>query len=166
MAARRSSTSQRGRLLAVPLALPSSVLTNPFGDDVNVYKVGVQAASGASGRHAGGKMFCLISLRDDPGILTVKVAPEHAAALVREHTAIEPGYHMNKRHWVSVTFDGTLDDALLRELVEDSYDLTLSTLTARARFNVDPDRFPLPPDRAVAPAPSRPRRPPRDTTAP
>ncbi len=165
MAARRSSTSQRERVLALPLTLPGSVLTNPFGDDVNVYKVGVQAVSGAAGRHAGGKMFCLISLGEDPGIMTVKVAPEHTAALVRGHAAIEPGYHMNKRHWVSVRLDGTLDDTFLRELVEDSYDLTLSTLTARARFDVDPDRFPLPPVRAVLAAPSRPRRPPRDTTA-
>jgi predicted DNA-binding protein (MmcQ/YjbR family) len=166
MAARPSPTSQRERVLPLPLTFPGAVLTNPFGDDVNVYKVGVQAASGAAGRHAGGKMFCLISLRGDPGTMTVKVAPEHVAGLVRGHAAIEPGYHMNKRHWVSVTLDGTLDDAFLRELVEDSYDLTLSTLTARARFDVDPDRFPLPPVRSRAAAPSRPCRPPRDTPSP
>ncbi|HSN05760.1 MAG TPA: MmcQ/YjbR family DNA-binding protein [Candidatus Angelobacter sp.] len=160
-----SSPSQRDRFLAAPLDLPGSVLTNPFGDDVNVYKVGVRAASGARGRHDGGKMFCLISLGDDTGLLTVKVAPERGAALVRESPAITPGYHMNKRHWVSVRLDGTIDDAVLRELVEDSYDLTLSTLTARARFDVDPDRFPLPRVRSV-PVSSRGRRRPRGTASP
>lgn len=147
-------TSQRERVLGLPLELPGSTLTNPFGDDVNVYKVGVRPAPGVTGRHSGGKMFCMIGLRGDPGIITVKVVPDHGAALVREHAAIEPGYHMNKRHWVSVTLDGTVDDLLLRELVEDSYDLTLSTLSARARFEVDPDRFPLPPARTVAGPPA------------
>ena len=51
---------------------------------------------------------------------------------------------MNKRHWISVTLDGSVPDDVLRELVEDSYDLVVSTLTARQRFDVDPDRFPLP----------------------
>lgn len=147
MAARRRSISQRERMVALPLTFPGAVLTNPFGDDVNVYKVGVAADSGTGGRHAGGKIFCLISLWAEPGLMTLKAAPEHVTALVREHPAIQPGYHMNKRHWVSVTLDGTLGDDYLRELVEDSYDLTLSTLTARARFDVDPDRFPLPPVR-------------------
>ena len=149
MAGRGRRTSQRDRALALPLALPGAALTHPFGDDVNVYKVGIRSGSGATDRHAGGKMFCLISLWGDPGTMTVKVVPDRGAALVREHAAVEPGYHMNKRHWVSVTLDGTLTDDLLRELVEDSYDLTLATLSARARFEVDPDRFPLPPARTV-----------------
>ena len=166
MAARPSPTSQRERVLPLPLAFRGAVLTNPFGDDVDVYKVGIQAASGAAGRHAGGKMFCLISRRGGAGTMTVKAAPEHVEGLVRGHAAIQPGYHMNKRHWVSVTLDGTLDDAVLRELVEDSYDLTLSTLTTRARFDVDPDRFPLPPLRSRTPASSRHRLPPRDAPSP
>jgi predicted DNA-binding protein (MmcQ/YjbR family) len=149
MAGRGRTTSQRDRALALPLELPGATLTHPFGDDVNVYKVGLRSGSDAADRHAGGKMFCLIGLRDDPGVITVKVVPDRGAALVREHAAIEPGYHMNKRHWVSVALDGTVDDDLLRELVEDSYDLTLATLSARARFETDPDRFPLPPARSA-----------------
>jgi predicted DNA-binding protein (MmcQ/YjbR family) len=138
-------------VLALPLGLPGAVLTHPFGDDVNVYKVGVTAASGAPGRHSGGKIFALVGRWDEPGSITLKVVPEHGARLVREHDAVAPGYHMNKRHWITVTLDGSVDDALLLELVEDSYDLTVSTLTARARFDVDPDRFPLPPPRGSRP---------------
>ena len=70
--------------------------------------------------------------------------PDHGAALVREHAAITPGYHTDKRHWITIALDGSLDDELLGELVEDSYDLVVSRLTARMRFQVDPDRFPLP----------------------
>jgi predicted DNA-binding protein (MmcQ/YjbR family) len=128
-------------MLAVALQLPGAVLTNPFGDDVDVCKVGVDPAAG---RHAAGKMFALLGV-DEPALLTLKVVPERGADLVREHPAITPGYHTDKRHWISVRLDGSLDDALVGELVEDSYDLVLSTLTARTRFAVDPDRFPLPP---------------------
>lgn len=144
MAARRTP-DQRSRALALPLDLPGAVLTHPFGDDVNVYKVGLATATDAGiGRQAGGKLFAMIGLWGDPGIITLKAEPEVALALVDEHPAIEPGYHMNKRHWISVTLDGSVPDGLLRELVEDSYDLVVSTLTARQRFDVDPDRFPLP----------------------
>jgi predicted DNA-binding protein (MmcQ/YjbR family) len=144
MAARRTP-DQRTRALAMPLELPGATLTHPFGEDVNVYKMGIATATDAgTGRHAGGKLFALIGLWGDPGVITLKVDPEVGPSLIAEHAAIEPGYHMNKRHWISVTLDGSVPDTLLRELVEDSYDLVLSTLSARQRFDVDPDRFPLP----------------------
>ena len=148
MAGRRAPRPQRERVSAFPLGLPGAVLTHPFGDDVDVYKVGVQPASGAGARHPGGKMFCLVSQYGDPGMMTLKVDPDHGAELVRDHVAITPGYHTNKRHWVSVSLDGSVDDGLLRTLVEDAYDLVVSTLSARTRFDVDPDRFPLPPSRS------------------
>ena len=149
MAGPRAHRSQRERAGVFPLELPGVVLTHPFGDDVDVYKVGVAAASGAGATRTGGKMFCLVSQYGEPGMMTLKVDPDHGAELVRDHAAISPGYHTNKRHWVSVTLDGSVDDDLLRTLVEDAYDLVVSSLTARARFDVDPDRFPLPPRRSM-----------------
>jgi predicted DNA-binding protein (MmcQ/YjbR family) len=128
----------------MPLELPGAVLTHPFGDDVNVYKVGVVAASGVGGRHAAGKMFAILSLSREPAMITLKVEPERGVTLVADHPAVTPGYHTNKRHWISVVLDGSVPDDLISELIEDSYDLVLSTLTARVRFDVDPDRFPLP----------------------
>jgi predicted DNA-binding protein (MmcQ/YjbR family) len=144
MARGRGLGLQRDRILPFPLRLPGATLTFPFGDDVNVYKVGVQAASGPGGRHSAGKMFCLIGLYSAPGAMTLKVDPERGIDLVREHECISPGYHSNKRHWITVELDNTVDDDLLRELIEDSYDLVVSSLPARARFDVDPDRWPLP----------------------
>ena len=140
MVTRTARGSQRDRVLAVALALPGAVLTHPFGDGVDVCKVGV---SETSGRHAGGTMFALVGV-DEPARLTLKVEPERGEGLVREHPAIAPGYHTDKRHWISVTLDGSVDDEVVAELIEDSYDLVVSTLTARTRYLVDPDRFPLP----------------------
>jgi predicted DNA-binding protein (MmcQ/YjbR family) len=46
------------------------------------------------------------------------------------HAAIRPGYHLNKRHWNTVTADGSIPDQMLRDMVEDSYDLVVSRLPA------------------------------------
>jgi predicted DNA-binding protein (MmcQ/YjbR family) len=140
MAGRSTPRTQRERLLALALAQPGAVLTHPFGDEVDVVKVGVDPSGG---RHAGGKMFALIGV-DEPARATFKVDPDRGEVLIRDHASIVPGYHSSKRHWITAALDGSLDDELLGELVEDSYDLVVSTLTARIRFQVDPSRFPLP----------------------
>ena len=49
------------------------------------------------------------------------------------YPAIRPGYHLNKRHWNTLTLDGTLDDRFVRELIEDSYDLVVGALPKRVR---------------------------------
>ncbi len=148
---KRRDTNQRDLALRLPLELPGAVLTNPFGDDVNVYKVGMTSAASPGAKRSPGKIFCLVSLSSEPGTVTLKVEPDRGAALVNAHEAMTPGYHMNKRHWITVTLDGSVPDHLVSTLVEDAYDLTVATLTAQARFAVDPDRFPLPPARPGGP---------------
>ena len=49
------------------------------------------------------------------------------------YAAIRPGYHLNKRHWNTITLDGSLPDRLVHDLIEDSYDLVLSALPKRTR---------------------------------
>jgi predicted DNA-binding protein (MmcQ/YjbR family) len=83
-------------------------LSYPFGEQAAVYKVA-------------GKVFAIVGL--DRMEITLKCEPEHGEALRSEHEAIIPGYHMNKRHWITVTLDGSLAPALIEELVEDSFDL-------------------------------------------
>ena len=90
--------------------LPGAVLTNPFPSPVDVFKVA-------------GKVFALISTDDEPGRLTLKCDPNLGESLRAEHPAIVPGYHMNKRHWITIALDGSLPAALIEELVEDSFDL-------------------------------------------
>ncbi len=122
---------RRDLVLAWAARQPSSSMSHPFGDHAAVMKVGA-------------RIFLIVQLTGSPVLVTLKADPERAVELVRDHPGITPGYHTNKRHWVSIDLDSAVSDALLRELVEDAYDLVVAGLTARARFDVDPDRFPLP----------------------
>ena len=75
-----------------------------------------------------GKMFALSALDRAPLEVSVKCEPELAVAAARSYPAIRPGYHLNKRHWNTITLDGSLPDQLVRDLIEDSYDLVVSAL--------------------------------------
>ena len=84
--------------------------TFPFGPDTSVFKVG-------------GKMFALSALKRKPLQVSVKCEPELGEQLRGTYDEIEPGYHLNKRHWVTVTCGGAASDELVGELVGGSYDL-------------------------------------------
>jgi len=133
----RGRDDPRSTVAAIASALPGAELTHPFGDDVDVWKVGVSAVLGRAG-----KMFAIVS--PERRIVTLKVDPDRGVELVRDHEFVTPGYHTNKRHWVSVALDDVTIPGLVEELVEDAYDLVVTSLPAGARFDVDPDRFPLP----------------------
>ena len=92
----------------------------PFGPEHSVFKVG-------------GKMFALSTLARTPLEVSVKCDPELAVQLRAGYAAIRPGYHLNKRHWNTITLDGSLPDQLVRDLIEDSYDLVRDTLPKRMR---------------------------------
>jgi len=81
-------------------------------------------------------MFALVSLSGTPGALSVKQEPELARALVASHAAIVPGYHLDKRHWVTVTLDGSIDPDVVIWLIEDSHELVLTSLPRRVRATV------------------------------
>lgn len=100
--------------------LPSAELTHPFGFDTAVYKVR-------------GKVFAIVPLGAGRPSITLKSAPDDAAELVREHRAIAPGYHMNKRHWITVALDEELPEGLARELIEESYRLVIAALPKTRR---------------------------------
>jgi predicted DNA-binding protein (MmcQ/YjbR family) len=92
----------------------------PFGPEPAVFKVAR-------------KIFALSPLDRTPLSVSVKCEPDLAIALRDSYPAIRPGYHLNKRHWNTVTLDGSLPDALVRDLIEDSYDLVVSALPKRVR---------------------------------
>jgi predicted DNA-binding protein (MmcQ/YjbR family) len=107
-------------LRACCLDRPGTVEEFPFGPETSVFKVA-------------GKMFALSALERAPLEVSLKCEPELAVGLRASYDAIRPGYHLNKRHWNTVTVDGSLSDQLVRDLVEDSYDLVVSALPARVR---------------------------------
>jgi predicted DNA-binding protein (MmcQ/YjbR family) len=102
-------------LRASCLRFPGAVEEFPFGPETSVFKVA-------------GKMFALSALDRTPLEVSLKCEPELAQALRRSYDAIRPGYHLNKRHWNTVLLDGSLSDEMIRELIEDSYDLVVESL--------------------------------------
>jgi predicted DNA-binding protein (MmcQ/YjbR family) len=102
------------------LRQPGAIEDFPFGPEHSVFKVA-------------GKMFALSALERTPLEVSLKCEPELAVGLRESYPAIRPGYHLNKRHWNTVTLDGSLPDQLVRDLVEDSYDLVVSALPKRIR---------------------------------
>ncbi|MFH0518273.1 MmcQ/YjbR family DNA-binding protein [Streptomyces sp. M41] len=107
------------------LSFTAAVEDFPFNPDTSVFKVG-------------GKLFALTDLGARPLTVNLKCDPEDAVRLRGEYEGlIVPGYHMNKRHWNTVTVDGELPDGMVRELVEDSYDLVVAGLPRAERLRLD-----------------------------
>ncbi len=78
-------------------------------------------------------MFALSNLNASPLKVSVKCEPELAEQLRATHDAVAPGYHLNKRHWITITLDGSLADPTVSDLIEDSYDLVVAGLTRATR---------------------------------
>ncbi|MFF7078541.1 MmcQ/YjbR family DNA-binding protein [Streptomyces lavendulae] len=110
-------------LRAFCLDFNAAVEEFPFTPETSVFKVM-------------GKMFALSALDAEPLKVNLKCDPEEALRQRAEHVAIAPGWHMNKRHWNTVTV-AELPDALVRELVEDSYDLVVAGLPKAERLRLD-----------------------------
>ena len=102
------------------LSLRGSEETFPFGFGTSVFKIA-------------GKIFAISRLAELPLGVSLKCEPALAEQLRAAHPAVNPGYHLNKRHWNTVTIDGSLSDTLIAEMVEDSYDLVVSRLPRAGR---------------------------------
>jgi predicted DNA-binding protein (MmcQ/YjbR family) len=74
-----------------------------------------------------GKMFALTDLEAFESI-NLKADPEQVVALQEQFSAVLPGYHMNKKHWISVMMDGTIKDSLICQWIDDSYNLVSASL--------------------------------------
>jgi len=108
--------------------LPGSGLEHPFGPDWDVFKVR-------------GKVFMLHTCVTGEPIVIVKAAPADAAVLREAFSAITPGYHMNKRHWITLNPGDGIDAQLVEDLVTESYLLVVERSLPRAQRPVDPDTF-------------------------
>ena len=107
------------------LSFNATVEDFPFNPETSVFKVL-------------GKMFALTALEARPLTVNLKCDPDDAVRLRGEHEGlIIPGYHMNKRHWNTVTVDDTLPGRLVEELIEDSYDLVVAGLPRSERLRLD-----------------------------
>ena len=99
----------------------------PFGEETLVFKVG-------------GKMFALTNPETIPPRINLKCDPERALALREQYEAVQPGYHMNKKHWNTVIFNGSVPEDLAFELIDHSYDLVVAGLPRKTRESLVADR--------------------------
>ena len=105
-------------------AKPSAVAERPFGPDHVVYKIG-------------GKMFAIVA--DEEAVwFTLKCDPVLSEIVRGQYAAITPGYHTDKRHWISVRQDAALPDAEVIRLIDHSYDQVWAKLTRAARAALSP----------------------------
>ncbi|QQE76350.1 MmcQ/YjbR family DNA-binding protein [Brevibacillus composti] len=96
----------------------------PFGHDVHVMKVG-------------GKMFALLTANENGVQIGLKCEPDLADALRQQYPAIVPGYHLNQRHWITVTVDGSIPEPELLGLIDLSYHLVDQGLTRVIKHQID-----------------------------
>jgi predicted DNA-binding protein (MmcQ/YjbR family) len=92
----------------------------PFGETTLVFRVK-------------SKIFLLVALDADPLQFNAKCDPEKAIELREAYTAIKPGYHMNKKHWNTVIIDGSISTKLIKEIIDDSYELIVQSLPKKLR---------------------------------
>lgn len=91
----------------------------PFDNETLVFKVG-------------GKMFALTGIEHFKSI-NLKCDPERAIELREQYSGIIPGYHMSKKHWNTVMMDGSVPMKLIMQMIDDSYQLVVSSLPKRER---------------------------------
>lgn len=102
------------------LSLPGSTEAMPFGEETLVFKVKE-------------KIFLLTSLDAEQLSFNVKCDPEKAQELRAQYPFVQPGYHMNKKHWNTIAADSNLHDTLSQSWIRHSYDLVVAGLPVRLR---------------------------------
>lgn len=98
----------------------------PFDEETLVFKVG-------------GKMFALSSLSQwekNEASVNLKCDPDKAMELRAEYEGIQPGYHMSKVHWNTVTVNSDVPARLLRDLIDHSYELVFKSLTKKLQAEI------------------------------
>jgi predicted DNA-binding protein (MmcQ/YjbR family) len=90
------------------LSFPDVEEAFPFGDNVIVFKIN-------------NKIFLLLPLDAESLRFNVKCDPGEAIELREQYSSVQPGYHMNKKHWNTVFVDGSLSSRQLKKFIEDSY---------------------------------------------
>ena len=95
----------------------------PFDENTLVFKVG-------------GKMFLLVDIESRPLSFNVKCDPEKAIELRATYSCVNPGYHMNKTHWNTVTCESGIPEHLFKEWINHSYDLVVASLPKKTQSHI------------------------------
>lgn len=98
------------------LSFPNTWLDFPFGEETAVYKVGHKETGE-------GKLFALVTVDSNPLRVSLKTDPKLSETLRERYEEVQPGYHLNKKHWITVINTGQLSDDEIYDLVRLSYNL-------------------------------------------
>lgn len=104
------------------LAMPDVRLDYPFGKEVAVYKVGKP-----DGDPKDAKMFALVAEGKEPVRLSLKCDPQLSEVLRERYECVQPGYHLNKKHWNTIVLTGQLPWEEVQALIQHSYQLVAKT---------------------------------------
>ena len=87
----------------------------------------------------GEKLFCAICLNEQnkPYYITLKLEPSKGDALRKLYPDILPGYYMNKAHWNSVKPSGAVTEELMKEMLDEAYQLVLSGLPKKKQQKIN-----------------------------
>lgn len=96
------------------LAFPDTWLDFPFGEGTSVYKVGDKATGE-------GKLFAIIADGSTPLRISLKCDPQLAQNLREKYESVQPGYHLNKKHWNTILLTGQLNNDEIHDLARHSY---------------------------------------------
>ena len=105
------------------LSKPYTTERLPFGDDTLVFK-------------AADKMFLLANL-EGPLRISIKASPEDVIDRLEKYPEVIPAYHLNKQHWIAVEMENVTDSALIKNWIDNSYDLILRSLPKRKRQELE-----------------------------
>jgi predicted DNA-binding protein (MmcQ/YjbR family) len=117
------------KVAAFALKFPESSEDQPFGPDVDVYKVA-------------GKIFVILSPEATPPALSLKCDPVIALELREEFGAVRPGYHLNKSHWNTVLLDDSVPDDEIKKMIIHSYEQVVEGLPKALRVRLSQADWP------------------------
>lgn len=98
------------------LSFPNAWLDFPFGEETAVYKFGHKETGE-------GKLFALVAVDSQPIRISLKTDPQLSETLRERYEEVQPGYHLNKKHWITVINSGQLSDDEIKDLARLSYRL-------------------------------------------
>jgi predicted DNA-binding protein (MmcQ/YjbR family) len=108
------------------LNLKGTKLEHTFGDEVAVYKFsswGIADGGWENKEKPDYKMFALIQEGSEPVRLSLKCDPKLAQTLREQYETVQPGFHLNKKHWNTIVCSGQLSESELHDLIRHSYQL-------------------------------------------
>lgn len=107
------------------LELPFTEQTWPFGPEYDVYRVG-------------GKIFMIATTLRGKPLINLKADPQKALLHREIYKSIEPGYHMNKKHWITVYGGDDISPDLVDDLITDSWHKVVDNLPKRDQKRLRP----------------------------